>query len=57
MDKPQVRRIVAQLRCGEGLRSSATPRRSYYSQHGSFCVFVLVFYFSEDLYIGLMRTL
>ena len=61
MDKPRVRRGVAKLRRGEGLRRRvAVLRRGVATTHRIeifvFC-FVLFFRCSEDLSVGLMRTL
>ena len=58
LDKPRIRRGVTKLRCGEGL-----PRRVAVQCRGvvlftdmCFC-HVLLFSYSEDLSIGLMRIL
>ena len=61
LKEPRVRRGVANLRQGEGLRRSIVVlHRSVATVHNMeylcFC-FVLFFHCSEDLSIGLMRTL
>ena len=60
LDKPRVRRGVAELRRGEGLLCGEGLRRGVATVHNMeifvFC-FVLFFRCSEDLSIGLMRTL
>ena len=61
LDKPRVCRGIAELRCGEGLHPSvAVLRHGVATVHCMeifvFC-FVLLFCYSEDLSIGLMRTL
>ena len=55
---PRVRRGVAKLRCGEGLHRSIAIIRRGIALFTEMCFcHVLLFYYSEDLSIGLMRTL
>ena len=51
LDKPRIHRGVAKLRCGEGLRHSIALFTDMCFCH------VLLFRYSKDLSIGLMRTL
>ena len=55
---PRIRRGVANLLCGEGLRSSVAVLRHGVVLFIDMCFYhVLLFCYSEDLSIGLMRTL
>ena len=58
LDKPRVRRGVAKLRCGEGLRRSVVVLCRGLALFTDMCFcHVLLFGYSKDLSIGLMRTL
>ena len=58
LDKPRVRQGVAKLRHGEGLCRSIAVLRHGVALFTDMCFcYVLLFYYSEDLSIGLMRTL
>ena len=58
MDKPRVRRGIAKLRRGEGLRCSVAVLRRRVALFTDTCLcHVLLFCYSKDLSIRLMRTL
>ena len=58
LDKPQVCRGVAKLHRGEGLRYNVAVLRRGVALFTDMCFcHVLLFLYSEDLAIGLMRTL
>ena len=58
LDKPRVRRGVAKLRCGEGLRRSVVVLRLGVALFTDMCFCRdFLFGYSKDLSIGLMRTL
>ena len=58
LDKPRVRRGIAKLRCGEGLRRSVAVLRHGVALFTNMCFcHVLLFRYSEDLSVKLMRTL
>ena len=58
LDKPRVHRGIAKLRHGEGLcRSVAVLRRGVALFTNMCFCHVFLFRYSEDLSIGLMRTL
>ena len=58
LDKPRVRRSVAKLHPGEGLRRNVAVLRRRVALFTDMCFYhVLLFRYSEDLSIGLMRTL
>ena len=58
LNKPRIRRGVAKLRRGEGLRRNVAVLRHGVALFTDICFcHVLLFRYSEDLSIGLMRTL
>ena len=58
LDKPRVHRGVAKLRHGEGLRRNVAVLRRGVALFIDMCFcHVLLFHYSKDLSIGLMRTL
>ena len=58
LDKPRVCRVIAKLRFGESLRRRVAVLRRGEALFIDMCFcYVMLFHYSEDLSIGLMRTL